>query len=88
MYVLRPDIAEGDYANAISKFEKTVTENGGEVLNTDEWDVRNLAYEAKHHTKGFYLVMEFKSTPDQLKRLQERFKLDENVLRYQVVKKN
>ena len=88
MYVLRPDIAEGDYANAISKFEKTVTENGGEVLNTDEWDVRNLAYESKHQTKGFFVLMAFKSTPDQLKRLEERFKLDEHVLRYQVVRAN
>ena len=35
MYVLRPDIAEGAYANAISKFEKTITESGGEVVNTE-----------------------------------------------------
>jgi small subunit ribosomal protein S6 len=86
MYVVRPDVADKDYANTISKFEKTVTENGGQVLNTDEWDVRNLAFEAKHFEKGYFVLMEFKSSPDQLKRLEERLKLDENILRFQVIR--
>jgi small subunit ribosomal protein S6 len=86
MYVIRPDVSDNDYANTISKFEKTVGETGGQVVNTDEWDIRNLAFESQHHEKGYYILMAFKSAPDQLKRLEERLKLDEHVLRYQIVK--
>jgi small subunit ribosomal protein S6 len=86
MYVVRPDVNDNDYANAISKFEKTVAETGGQVVHTDEWDMRNLAFESKHHEKGYYVLMQFKSEPEQIKRLEERLKLDDSILRFQVVK--
>lgn len=85
LYIMRPDVAEESLDSAITKFEKTVGEQGGELLKTNEWGLRPLAHEIKHYDKGYYVMLEFKGTPEQVRKLEERFKLDENVLRYQVV---
>lgn len=85
MYILRPDVAEESLDSAITKFEKTVADSGGELLKTGKWGLRLLAHEIKHYDKGYYVLMEFKGTPEQVRKLEERFKLDENILRYQVV---
>ncbi|MCX8103507.1 MAG: 30S ribosomal protein S6 [Candidatus Bipolaricaulota bacterium] len=86
LYIMRPDLAKADLEETINKFQKAVNESGGQVVKLDEWGLRTLAYQIKHLDKGYYVLMEFTATPDQVRRLDERFKLDENVLRYQVVR--
>lgn len=85
LYILRPDLPEEQLGSTIAKFEKTVEESGGKLLKTDKWGLRLLAHQIKHCDKGYYVLMEFQGSPDQIRRLEERFKLDESVLRYQVV---
>jgi small subunit ribosomal protein S6 len=84
---LRPDVERSHYANLVDKFEKTVSESGGQILKpSEEWGERALAFEVQHHKQGYFVLMPFAGTPEQVKRLEERFQLDENVLRYQIVR--
>lgn len=83
---MRPDVAEANLDGAINKFERAVSENGGQVIKTNEWGLQSLAHEIKRFEKGYYVLMEFSGTPEQVRTLEERFKLDENVLRYQIVR--
>ncbi len=86
LYIVRPDLAKADLEEAINKFQKAVNEGGGRVVKIDEWGLRLLAYQIKNVDKGYYVLMQFEGTPDQVRKLEDRFKLDENVLRYQVVR--
>ncbi len=86
MYIVRPDLAKADLEEAIKKFQKAVNEGGGQILKIDEWGLRLLAYQIKDLDKGYYVLMEFNGTPDQVRKLEERFKLDGNILRHQVVR--
>ncbi|MCL6642107.1 MAG: 30S ribosomal protein S6 [Candidatus Bipolaricaulota bacterium] len=86
LYIVRPDLPKAALEEAITKFQKAVHEGGGHVLKIDEWGLRTLAYQIKHLDKGYYVFMEFQGTPDQVRKLEERLKLDEHVLRYQVVR--
>ncbi|GBC76174.1 30S ribosomal protein S6 [bacterium HR07] len=86
LYIVRPDLPKDALEEAITKFQREVNEGGGQVLKLDEWGLRTLAYEIKHLDKGYYVLMEFQGTPDQVRKLEERLKLDENILRYQIVR--
>jgi small subunit ribosomal protein S6 len=86
MYIVRPDLTKADLEEAIKKFQKAVNEGGGQVVKIDEWGLRLLAYQIKNLDKGYYVLMQFNGTPDQVRKLEDRFKLDENILRYQVVR--
>ncbi len=63
-----------------------MAENGGRVLNLDEWGSRSFAYEIANYHKGYYVLMTFVLDPKQLPALEERFQLDERVLRHQIVR--
>lgn len=88
LYIVRPDLSKADLEQAITKFQKAVNESGGQIVKIDEWGLRLLAYKIKNLDKGYYVLMEFQGTPDQVRKLEERFKLDEHILRYQVVRQN
>lgn len=86
LYIVRSDVEEEAYAQVIGKYEQLISELGGSVTNVDEWGIRSFAYEIEHLTKGYYVLMTFWIDPQQLPELDRQFQLDENVLRYQVVR--
>lgn len=86
LYILRPDIEEEQYAQKIARFEELVNQGGGKVEGIDEWGKRHLAYEINHYNQGFYVLMNFALDPSQLGQLEERLKLDDAVLRHQIVR--
>lgn len=86
LYIVRPDLAKDGLEETINKFQRAVNESGGQVVKLDEWGLRTLAYQIKHLDKGYYVLMEFTGTPDHVRKLDERLKLDENILRYQIVR--
>ncbi|MGQ9601330.1 MAG: 30S ribosomal protein S6 [Candidatus Bipolaricaulia bacterium] len=86
MYILRPDIDEERYAQEVDRCEELVRQEGGEVGEIEERGKRSLAYEIKHYDQGYYVLMNFTLEPDRLPRVDERFKLNEAVLRHQIVR--
>jgi len=86
LYIVRPDLDKAQLEQTLTKFQKAVNESGGQFVKLDEWGTRLFAYPIKKFDKGYYVLMEFTATTDQLKKIDERFKLDENILRYQIVR--
>lgn len=86
MYITRPDIDKAEYEQVTARYEQAIKENGGTVKEVDEWGSRSFAYEIDHHDKGYYVLMTFTLDTTKLPALEERFKLDERVLRHQVVR--
>lgn len=88
MYILKPDIDEELYAQEVDRCEELIRQEGGEVGEVEERGRRSLAYEIRHYDQGYYVLMNFSLDPEGVKRVGERFKLDEAVLRYQIVALN
>lgn len=84
LYILKPGLDEAGYTAALSRLEHIIKESGGQVLNLDDWGMKPLAYEIDHHDKGYYVRMEFQADAAVINKLDERFKLDEMVLRHQI----
>ena len=45
MYIVRPGFEDEKYAAVVEKFNAIIEANGGEVVKTDLWGKRRLAYE-------------------------------------------
>ncbi len=86
LYIVRPDVDEDEYSEVIGKFEQAVKDEGGEVANIEEWNVRPFAYAIEHYDRGYYVLMTFEGETDIVPTLHERFKLDNRVLRQQIVR--
>ncbi len=70
----------------LERFSELATGNdGGEVVAVEHWGKRQLAYPIKKHDNGYYVVVQFRTSPKSLPEFERAIKLDEDVLRYLVV---
>ena len=67
---------------AVEKFSKVLTDNGAEIINTEEWGLRKLAYPINKKSTGFYALLEFNANPDVVKKLETAYRRDERVIRF------
>jgi small subunit ribosomal protein S6 len=86
MLILKPDVAEEEQKAEVDKIKKLITDGGGEVVKEDSWGKRVLAYPIKRFSEGVYHLLNFQSTPAKVKELEKKLNLDDEVLRFLVVK--
>lgn len=71
----------------VEKF-KTLIEKNAEIGEIDEWGKRRLAYLIEDEAEGYYVLYNFVSGPEFPMELERVSKIDENVLRSMVVRKD
>ena len=53
-FITDAQYSESEIETEIKKVEELITSNGGEIVETQRWGIRRLAYEIKHKRQGFY----------------------------------
>ncbi len=66
----------------IGRVKETITTNGGEILEIEDWGRKRLAYQIRKSKIGYYSIFRFNSLPDLIPKLERYYQLDESVLRY------
>ena len=85
--VLQPELTK-EQIDAVLEKITAIINAGGEVENVDEWGKRKLAYEIdKKYTEGYYIVIEFKATPEVLLNLDHLYKINDEFIRSIVINK-
>ncbi|MDF1585715.1 30S ribosomal protein S6 [Geminicoccaceae bacterium 1502E] len=84
--IARPDLS-GQQAQALAEtFGQLVSENGGQVVKTEYWGLRNLAYRVRKNRKGHYLHLNVEAPAEAIAELERNERINEDVLRYLTVK--
>jgi len=65
-----------------------ITSFGGKVLEADFWGKRKLAYKIRKDTEGFYEVIVFEFSKDQIDKLKAKLNLMNNLVRYLITAKS
>ena len=68
--------------NIIKKYERFISDNGGEIQQVDHWGKKRLAYEIKKRQYGYYVHIRYAGPPNLVKPLEREFRLNESILRY------
>ena len=63
-----------------------VVKSFGELKKADMWGSRAFTYKIAHDTKGYYAHYEFSSAPETISALDKKLKLNEDILRYLLLK--
>ncbi len=82
------DLPEGDKQKLFAGYEEILKRNGGELLKRDDWGSKRLAYPIRKNFRGHYMFYDTVSSPDSIAECERLLRIDENVLRYLVVKLN
>ena len=84
--VTRQDVTSSQLKQLIEKYTKIVTNNKGEILQTQNWGLLNLSYIIKKNKKGNYIHFKFKGPTQIINDLEKNESMDKNLLRYLTVK--
>jgi len=87
LYVIKPNLEDEERAALIQKFSAIITDNSGEIESVDEWGKRKLAYAIDYISEGYYVLVNFKAQPELPAELERNFKINDNIMRYIVIKK-
>jgi small subunit ribosomal protein S6 len=79
---------ENELLAEVREFVKGLfNDNGCKVVKEEEMGERNLAYEIKKNSKGFYLLYEIESEPENIQAFDKALKLRGEILKYLFVRK-
>src|SRR6188508_3102389 len=82
MVIFTPVLSEEGYKAAQKKYEALVKENGGQILHSNPWGLKSLAYPVAKKTTGLYWVMEYTAPSSFNEKLKIQLLRDESVMRH------
>ena len=86
-YILHSALQEGRLHDIVSAIENKVKSLGAEILYSDTWGRKKLAYLINKEKYGTYIFLQFKlKNSDKLPELSAEFEHNPNILRYLNIK--
>src|SRR5574344_2818041 len=85
VFISTPVLSDVQIKEAVKKYHDFIVENGGEIVYEEDWGLKKLAYPIQKKTTGFYHLIEFKSEPEVIAKLETQYKRDERIIRFQTV---
>ena len=85
MVALKPLLPDDLRKELHKEFVDMIQKDGGEILDVDVWGKRYLAYKIKGHNEGYYIVYNFKVSPDKVAEIKRQMQLKQEILRFMIV---
>ena len=82
VFIARQDISSAQVDGLVETFTGLVENDGGKIVNTEYWGLKNLAYRIKKNRKGHYVMLNIESPVAAINELERNERLHEDVLRY------
>ena len=86
MYIINPTILEEEREALIAKITAIFTKFGANVLKSEKWGERKLAYPIDKKKTGFYVLTTFEIDGTKLIDVETTLNITEGLMRYIIVK--
>jgi len=82
VFIVTPVLSEAQMKEAVNKVKTYLTTHGAEIVQSDNWGLRKLAYPIQKKTTGFYNLIEFKAEGTIIDKLETEYRRDERIIRF------
>ncbi|SFV71380.1 SSU ribosomal protein S6p [hydrothermal vent metagenome] len=86
LFVVKPTLTDEETATQITNIKEIISNEGAELLATDDMGMRKLAYEVEKNARGYYTVLFYKAEGTLITELERKLKINEDVLKFLTVK--
>ena len=86
VFLARQDLAQAQVDALAETATKIVEDNGGKVVRTETWGLRNIAYRIAKNRKAHYVALDFDAPPTVVAELERQTQFNEDVIRYMTIK--
>ena len=86
IFIASPTLTDEQADELVKMYEGIIAEQGGELLKTDKWGRKKLAYEVQKFSEGYYTLFEMNAGPKLIAELERRFRNNEVVIKFMSVR--
>ena len=86
--ITKSDLPDADKAKVLENYEGILKRGGGEILKKEEWGSKRMSYPIKKQFRGSYAFYDMTSTAADVAEAERLMRIDDNILRYLVIKIN
>lgn len=86
IFIASPTLTDEQADELVKQYEGIIAEQGGELLKTDKWGRKKLAYEVQKFSEGYYTLFEMNAGPTLIAELERRFRNNDAVIKYMSVR--
>lgn len=84
--IARQDISAAQAEQLGETFAQIVRDNGGQVVKTEYWGLKTLAYKIKKNRKGHYIMLHLDAPAAAVAEMERNMSISEDILRYMTVR--
>ncbi len=81
-----PELPDEEVNGLVSTFSTTITDRQGQILKSEDWGRKKLAYEINKKTEGTYFCARLTAPAAAIAELTRQLRYDEQVLRTLIVR--
>ncbi len=81
LIIIKPTLSDEDTQSLIETVQGWITGAEGEIIASNPWGVRELAYPINKFTQGFYYLLQFRGNNKTINEFQTRFRVTESFIR-------
>jgi small subunit ribosomal protein S6 len=84
--LLSPEISPTTRSSCLDNLEKMISEKSGQIINNEDWGLKDLSYKINHYSKAFYNFYQIEIEGDKIESIKKILNQDENFIRHLFVK--
>src|SRR5512132_3211589 len=82
VFLARQDLAQAQVDALAENATKIVTDNGGKVVKTETWGLRNLSYRIAKNRKAHYVALDIDAPAPAIAELERQSNINEDIIRF------
>ena len=85
LYIISNKYSEDELKPIITNVEKVITDSNGKITYREDWGKKKFAYPIEHFQHGYYQFMEFDVAGESMKKINDVYRMSNEVLRHLIV---
>ena len=86
VFLARQDLAQAQVDALAETATNIIETNGGRVVRTETWGLRNIAYRIQKNRKAHYVALDFEAPAPVVAELERQTQINEDVIRYMTIR--
>jgi small subunit ribosomal protein S6 len=86
VFISRQDLSNAQAEGLIEHFGAVLADNGGQVIGSEYWGVKTMAYKINKNRKGHYAFMKTDAPAPAVQEMERLMRLHDDVMRVMTIK--
>ncbi len=86
VFLARQDLAQAQVDTLTEEAGKIIADNGGKVVETENWGLKSMAYKIQKNRKAHYVMLRLDTPPAAVEELERQTRINEDIVRYMTIR--